>query len=70
MYPFKEEVTQCPVCNAILGNRDKRKVFKAHCDECRATFWWKPWAERPSVIMDSDKPHRGYCGPKGCICRD
>lgn len=64
------EVAQCPVCRGILGKRDKTVIFKAHCPECRATFWWKSWADKPSVVLDSYKPNKGYCGPSGCICRD
>lgn len=63
------EYAQCPVCRALLGQRDKTTVFQAHCAECRATYYWKPWSERPSVIMDSVKPPQRYCGPKGCVCR-
>lgn len=66
----ESEVAQCPVCRGILGTRDKTAIYKAHCVECRATFYWKPWADKPSVIMDSYKPHKGYCGPSGCVCRD
>jgi len=70
MYPFKDDVVQCPVCNAIIGRRDKRKVYNAHCDECKATFWWKQWAETPTAVLDSHKTFKGYCGPDGCKCRD
>jgi len=64
------EMAQCPVCKALFGQRDKTVFFKAHCAECRATFWWKPWAERPNAVLDFYKPPRRYCGPKGCVCRD
>lgn len=65
------EVTQCPVCRALFGQRDKAAIFKAHCIECKATYWWKPWAEKPNVVMDKDvTKERRYCGKDGCHCRD
>lgn len=65
------ETAQCPVCKAILGQRDKAAIFKAHCVECRAVFLWKPRADRPVAVLDADiKKERRYCGPDGCVCRD
>lgn len=64
------EVAQCPVCRAILGQRDRSEIFSAHCVECRATFYFKPWAHTPSAVLDSAKKFKGYCGPDGCKCRD
>lgn len=58
------EPTQCPVCKAILGKRDCDTIFMAHCDECKATFYWRPWATKPTVKMDKDIPER--CGCNTC----
>lgn len=60
----KLEAAQCPVCHAILGKRDKDTIFIAHCEECKATFHWKPWTVKPSVTMDKDIPVKCGCG--GC----
>lgn len=71
MYPFKSQVEQCPVCRMIFRERrDKRKTFSAHCPECKATFWWKPWVATPRVVMDSEKAPMRYCTKDGCVCRD
>lgn len=56
------EPTQCPVCKTIFGRRDKTTIFKAHCKECRATFYFKPWTDTPSVIMDRDAELKCGCG--------
>ena len=64
------EPTQCPVCRTLFGQRAKTKIFKAHCNECRATYWWKPWAERPNAVLDSAPKERKYCDKSGCYCRD
>lgn len=56
--------TNCPVCEADFGYRDKKTLFKAHCNECRATFWFYPGKEKPAVTMDADE-RRKHCG---CGC--
>jgi ribosomal protein L33 len=58
------EQTYCPVCKAYFGKRDCEIIFMAHCEECRATFYWRPWTEKPTVTMDKNKPVR--CGCNGC----
>lgn len=64
------ESVKCPVCRVVFGRRDKETIYLAHCEECKATFYWKPWAKAPSVTMDKDavKKHR-YCDRNGCYCR-
>lgn len=64
------ETAQCPVCKAIFGQRELAAIYKAHCKECRAIFYWKPWADEPSVVMDSARKARRYCTKDGCVCRD
>lgn len=64
------ETAVCLVCRTVFGRRDKTVLYKAHCDECRATYWFKPGSDRPNVVMDSFKPDRGYCTAQGCVCRD
>lgn len=60
----------CPVCRTALGRRDNESIYSAHCEECRATFYWKPNNEKPSVIMDKDvQKVRRYCDKDGCHCR-
>lgn len=66
----RKETAKCPVCRTVLGAYDPDTIFKAHCGECRATFFFKPDTKKPSVIMDSHKQFKGYCGPAGCKCRD
>ena len=64
------ELTKCPVCRLIFGERDKTAVFKAHCDECLTTFWWRPWVDKPSAVMDTERQYaKRYCGKNGCVCR-
>lgn len=57
-------VTRCPVCAAPFGQRDKVTLFQAHCNECKATYWWYPWKDIPTVTMDSDVK----ITKKGCGC--
>lgn len=59
------ETASCPVCRAIFGHRDKTLVFKGHCRECKTTFWWKPWAVKPSAVLDRDEK-KGRCGCASC----
>lgn len=67
----KYENIVCPVCKADFGRRDKEKICKAHCEECKASFYWHPGEDKPSVVMDKDvKKQRRYCGKDGCFCRD
>lgn len=66
----KFQTTQCPVCRAILGKRDKDIIFMAHCEECRATFTWRPGEDKPTGVMNKDiKKVRHYCDKNGCYCR-
>lgn len=60
----------CPVCSASFGQRDSKTIYSVHCEECKATFYWKAWTDKPSVIMDKDvsKTIR-YCSKNGCYCR-
>lgn len=60
----KLEPTRCPVCKAVLGKRDIEMIFAAHCEECKAVFYWRPWAEIPTVTLDRNAPVRCGCG--GC----
>lgn len=60
----RTETAQCPVCRAILGKRDCDTIFMAHCEECKATFYWRPWETKPTVKMDKDIPAKCGCG--GC----
>lgn len=60
----KIEVIQCPVCQAILGKRETNSIYIAHCAECRTTFTWKPWANKPFAELDVHKPQKCGCG--GC----
>lgn len=62
-------IVLCPVCGFTLGSWFADVEFKAHCMECRATFFFKPDTDKPSVIMDSAKTFKGYCGPEGCVCK-
>lgn len=66
----KFEAVKCPVCRTALGRRDIKVIHMAHCEECKATFYWKPGVEKPSVIMDKDAIKvRRYCDKDGCHCR-
>lgn len=58
----RTEPAQCPVCRTLLGKRDCSTVYTAHCQECKATFYWKPWSKSPSVILDKDQPITCGCG--------
>ena len=70
MFHVIKETAICPVCRAVLGAYNPETVYRAHCVECLATFWWKPGHSTPSVTMDKDsKTFRGYCGPQGCVCK-
>jgi len=59
------ETAQCPVCRFVFGRRDTSAIYKAHCSECRVTFWWKPWAEKPTALLDRDAERR-KCGCLSC----
>lgn len=59
------EGMQCPVCKTLFGKREKTTVFVAHCKDCRATYYWKPWAIKPSVELDKHKPENCGCGRCG-----
>lgn len=61
---FKHERLFCPVCDAHLGDRAKNELFMGHCDECKASFIWKPNAKKPESSLDKDKPK--VCGCKNC----
>lgn len=64
------EAAQCPVCKAILGKRNCDIIFIAHCEECRATFTWRPLGTIPNVTLDKDiKRVQRYCDKYGCYCR-
>lgn len=60
---FKE--TKCPVCKVLLGRRTEDSIFRAHCEECKATFYWKPGVKKPSVVMDASLSKK-VCGCGGC----
>lgn len=67
----KTEPAQCPVCKTILGKRNCDIIFMAHCEECRATFTWRPLEKEPTVILDKDiKKIQRYCDKNGCHCHD
>lgn len=45
----------CPVCNAHLGDRKKKEMVVAHCEECKATFIFRNDAKKPESKLDKDK---------------
>lgn len=56
------EPTYCPVCKSYLGERNPEHIFNGHCIECKTTFWWKPWSNKPSAVLDSHKKAECGCG--------
>ena len=61
----KRENVFCPVCNIAegkLGVRYPQDYFDGHCDDCRATYYFKPNSPRPyKVLTDKTKRNRCYC---------
>lgn len=60
---FKERL-YCPVCKVLLGERYKDEVFFGHCDECKASFFWKYKEKVPTSKLDKHIPQK--CGCKNC----
>jgi hypothetical protein len=53
---------KCPVCRAILGQREAGDRKWIHCAECRCDFYFAPNKDIPTrVRMDS-------AAKKGCTC--
>lgn len=53
---------KCPVCRAILGQREAGDRKWVHDDECKCDFYFAPNNPVPTrVRMDSN-------GRKGCTC--
>lgn len=60
-----EDKLACPVCKADFGIRSKDQLIRIHCIECKTTFWWHPWKDKPLAILDSEKD-KGKCGCTSC----
>lgn len=55
----------CPVCDAELGQTNKRLKFKMHCLECHVVYTFTPGVDKPVAQLEKDLPQGCGCGRCG-----
>lgn len=61
----RKEPQYCPVCKALLGTRYFEDPLWAHCDECKATYYYRSHQRKPKAILDIHNK-KGVCDCGRC----
>ena len=62
---YSKEPLACPVCKVILGTRNYSNYQSVYCFECKATFHFIPYNDKPSATTDKQKELKCGCGRCG-----